>query len=77
MSTRIQIPGLPGYYQETTARYDYATDAAHCPICGGVGIVWRGYFTCDGHCHAVAVVSDGRTFLPASSVRERSQQDTS
>jgi hypothetical protein len=51
-------------WQETTARYVYTDDPGHCPICGGVGIPWDGWFHCDGACHAIAVVADGRTFLP-------------
>lgn len=61
----VQIEGH-GWHVETTARYDYATDPHHCPICGGVGWVWHGYFSCDGTCHAVAVVADGRTFVPVN-----------
>ena len=64
MPTAIQIPNAPGWWQETTARYDYATDKAHCPICGGVGLCWAGTFICDGTCHALAIIADGRTFLP-------------
>jgi hypothetical protein len=68
--TAITIPGAPGRWQETTARYDYATAKGHCPICGGVGWLWRGYFSCDSVCHAIAVVEDGRTFLPVPEARE-------
>ena len=64
MTTRIQIPGLPGYYQETTARYVYAHPASPCPICGSVGFLWQGWFTCDGPCRAVAILADGRVFVP-------------
>jgi hypothetical protein len=64
MQTRIH--GVDGWWQETTARYDYKNDAHHCPICGGRGIVWAGIFYCDGPCHAIAIVTDGRTFLPAA-----------
>ena len=61
----IEIPNAPGrWYQEQTARYDYATDPGHCPLCGGVGLPWRGIFHCDGTCHAIALVESGRTFLP-------------
>lgn len=61
----IAIPGAPwALWQETTAVYAYATDPTHCPICGSVGWVWRGWFSCDGLCQAIAVVADGRTFLP-------------
>jgi hypothetical protein len=62
----IVIHGLPGWWQPTTAVYAYATDPCRCPVCGGVGWVWHGWFTCDGTCQAVALVSDGRTFLPST-----------
>ena len=72
-TTRGPIP-IPGtaqpWWQLTTAVYDYATDPVHCPICGGVGIPWAGYFHCDGLCHALAVVADGRTFLPVPRVAQ-------
>lgn len=61
----ITIPNTgPQLWQLTTARYAYAVDPTHCPICGGMGIPWKGWFHCDGTCHAIAVVADGRTFLP-------------
>jgi hypothetical protein len=60
----LQIPNASGWYQETLAFYDYERDPLHCPICGGVGIAWHGWFHCDGTCQAVALVESGRTFLP-------------
>ena len=63
--TAMQIPGLPdAWWQETTARYDYATQCA-CPVCGGAG-GWAGWFHCDGTCHALAVVNTGQVFVPVS-----------
>lgn len=63
----IEIPGTGPYrWQLTTAHYDYATAPGQCPICGGVGIAWRGWFHCDGTCHAIAVVEDGRTYVPVT-----------
>jgi hypothetical protein len=64
----IEIPNA-GWYQETTARYDYVKTPGQCPICGGVGLPWRGWFHCDGRCHAIAMVADGRTFLPVPAPR--------
>jgi hypothetical protein len=58
----LQISGLPGWYVEVDARYAYAHDKAHCPVCGGVGWVWHGWFTCEGTCEAVALVATGQTF---------------
>ena len=59
-------PGAPGLWQETTAHYDYADACTKCPVCGGVGWGWRGWFTCDDRdgCHAIAEIASGRTFLP-------------
>lgn len=71
MRSAIQIPGLAGWWQETTAHYDYDTAPTACPVCGGVGWIWREWFTCDRTCHAVAVVEDGRTFLPVQTAREK------
>lgn len=49
-------------------RYRYAENAARCPNCGGFGVPWGGWFSCDGggdkpHCLAVALVSTGEVFL--------------
>lgn len=61
----IDIPGSgPHRWQLTTAYYDYANAPGRCPICRGIGIPWAGWFYCDGTCHAIACVADGRTFLP-------------
>jgi hypothetical protein len=69
----IQIPGLgPQWYQETLAQYAYDTAPSRCPICGGVGIPWRGWFTCDDACQAIALVESGRTFLPVQVRKEAS-----
>jgi hypothetical protein len=71
--TAFQIPNAPGWWQETTARYWYALDGATCPICHGVGVCWRGWFHCDGFCHAIACIADGRVFLPVTRVAERKE----
>lgn len=63
----IAIPGAAwALWQLTTAHYDYATAPSTCPICGGVGWIWGGWFSCDAHCRAIALVADGRTFLPVA-----------
>ena len=70
MTAPIQIPGLPGKWLLTGARYDFAGDKTKCPNCGGLGFVWSGWFTCnfDGYSGnasgAVALVNDGRCFVP-------------
>ena len=67
----IAIPGASSaWYQETTAYYDYANAPIRCPICEGAGVPWGGWFHCDGVCLAVAVVADGRTFLPITKSKE-------
>jgi hypothetical protein len=65
-----QIPGLPGWWQEAQVRYDYASNRNHCPICGHIGWLWRGWLTCDGDCHAVALISEGRVFVPVDRPQE-------
>lgn len=62
--TTIEIPGLSGQWRQIEARYDYAADKCKCPNCGGLGIPWGGWFSCDTSCECVAVVSDGRAFVP-------------
>lgn len=63
--TTVAIPGLDGKWRQIEARYDYATARTKCPNCGGIGWCWLGWFTCDAACSCVALVSDGRAFLPA------------
>lgn len=61
----VTIPGAPlNPYCLISVRYDYQADPARCPNCGGLGLVWRGWFSCDSRCDCIAVVSDGRAFLP-------------
>jgi hypothetical protein len=70
----IDIPGAPwARWQLTTAHYDYAQSPTICPICGSVGWVWKGWFSCDGRCQAIAVIADGRTFLPVPKPRDREE----
>jgi hypothetical protein len=71
MPGAIAIAGASwALWQETTACYNYAEAPSTCPICGGVGWVWRGWFSCDGRCGAIAVIADGRTFLPVPKTRD-------
>jgi len=62
-SETVEIPGAVGGSTRVLieARYDYEVDKCRCPNCGGLGIPWGGWFTCDD-CLAVAVVADGRCF---------------
>jgi hypothetical protein len=59
----VNIPGAPGGERRVllAARYDYQAQRTKCPACGGLGVPWKGWFTCDD-CLAVALVSDGRCF---------------
>jgi hypothetical protein len=72
----VTVPGLTGDFIEVEARYDHANTPITCPNCGGLGIVWGGWFTCnfDGwssdQCGAVALVSDGRCFVRVSAKSE-------
>ena len=38
--------------------YDYAKDRCKCPKCKGLGIPWKGYFSC-GHCSAIFLIETG------------------
>ena len=63
----ITIPGAPANpYMETGDHYDYAQARARCPGCGGVGVPWNGWFSCEGGdgCRLIAVVEGGRCFKP-------------
>ena len=66
-----QIIGIPNaggdrQYVRIEARYCLADDAPACPNCGGLGWVWRGWFTCDGatDCFCIALVETGEAFVP-------------
>lgn len=59
----VTIPGAPrNPYTEISARYDYALDKCKCPNCGGMGMPWSGWFSCDS-CSCIAVVATGRAFV--------------
>lgn len=64
----VEIPGLGSrVVASETVRYDYAADSTRCPACGGMGLPWGGWFSCDNWrttCGAVALVSTGQVFLP-------------
>ena len=59
----VEIPGAAGGSTRVllTVKYDYEKDSCRCPACKGLGVPWKGWFTCDD-CLAVAVVADGRCF---------------
>lgn len=63
MADAIRIPGFPRPVVQVEAFYDYHADKTKCPCCGGLGWAWRGWFSCE-NCPAIAVVDDGRVFMP-------------
>jgi hypothetical protein len=67
MPAPIQIAGLDGWWQAVPQRYDVQADPLYCPVCGGVGIPWRGVYHCDGTCQAIASVATGQVFVPVAS----------
>jgi hypothetical protein len=66
MPAPIQIDGLEGWWQAVPQRYDITNDPLHCPVCGGIGIPWAGWYHCDGTCHAKALVGTGQVFVPVA-----------
>ena len=63
-----RMSGLDGWWQEVDVLYDHARLKGHCPLCGSVSWIWRGWLTCDGggDCRAIAMLQDGRVFVPAA-----------
>ena len=57
------LDGWPGQWQEVAVHYDVTKD---CPICAGVGTVAEGWFACEGARGAVALLSEGRVFVPVT-----------
>lgn len=57
-----EIPGLRGLYVKIDARYDYQGAPCRCPACGGLGVPWAGWYSCED-CSCVALVADGRAFV--------------
>lgn len=60
----IEIGGLPGKYCQIASPYVYADPMKRCtcPNCGGLGMPWGGWFSCED-CSCVALVKDGRAFV--------------
>lgn len=67
----IDIPGAPDnpYVARTDLRFDYAADKSKCPACSGLGFPWSGWFSCED-CGAIAVIADGRVFVPTDENRK-------
>ena len=62
----FELPGAEGKW--VVARgvtYDYANgDPCRCPMCGGLGIPWAGWFHCDGPCRGIAWIETGEFLVP-------------
>ena len=57
-----EIPGAFGRWIEVDVLYEYHVDKVKCPVCGGLGVPWMGWFTCESQLH-IALVDGGRTFV--------------
>ena len=67
----VDIPGSPARrYVTTDLKYDHKKDKSQCPVCGGIGVPWHGWFSC-GDCEAIALVTEGTAFLPAPQAKEK------
>ena len=61
---RININKL-GLREKVAARYDYDINKCRCPVCGGLGITWQSWFSCENpDCLAVALVKTGEVLIP-------------
>jgi hypothetical protein len=59
----VKFSGHPAQFVRVAARYDYDEDRARCPICGGIGLPWLGWFTCDENpIEHVGIVETGEMF---------------
>jgi hypothetical protein len=65
----VTIPGLGERALVPGVLYRYAVDKNACPVCGGLGTPWNGWFSCED-CEAVALVASGETFLPQASKQQ-------
>lgn len=59
----VVIEGL-GRVVKVGPRYSYDADPTKCPLCGGYGIAWAGWFSCEC-CPATAWIATGEVVLPA------------
>jgi len=65
----ILIHRLDGYWSQSPKHhYDYTKNKSQCPVCGSVGFVWGGWFSCDGgrRLEHIAVVETGDVFVRAA-----------
>jgi ssDNA-binding Zn-finger/Zn-ribbon topoisomerase 1 len=56
------------YRKVDGVRYNYDKDKTACPVCGGIGMPWNGWFACDGKpdCDAIAWIETGEVLRPAT-----------
>ena len=47
----------------TVHLYQPEQSRTRCPICGGLGVPWAGWFHCEDCC-AIAIYDGGATFVP-------------
>ena len=60
----ITIRGRPDKVVKLSGfQFDYDVGKNKCSVCGGLGIPWAGWFTCDS-CIAFAFISTGEVFVP-------------
>ena len=59
----VKFDGHPAMFVRVGARYDYDADKHRCPVCGGIGMPWRGWFTCDTEdIETIAIIETGEVF---------------
>lgn len=61
-SGALAVQGL-GRVMRVGAHYDYENNASRCGICGGLGMPWGGWFSCEDEPAHVALVGTGECFL--------------
>lgn len=60
----VEVRGF-GMVMPIAARYSYEKAKSTCPACGGCGIPWRGWFSCESEtCGVIALVKTGEAFKP-------------
>jgi hypothetical protein len=47
---------------DAAPKYDFDKDKNRCPACGGLGIPWHGWFTCED-CQAIALIQTGEVWV--------------
>lgn len=72
--TIIEIPGSPDdryvALDMVHLKYKYEESKCDCPVCGGLGIPWGGWFHCQD-CTAIGLLESGQMFVPVPKTRAR------